>query len=35
VHLEGGMRLYGGPADALLAQTPLRRAGYLLASYAF
>jgi hypothetical protein len=35
VHLEGGLRVYGGPAGALLAQTPLRRAGYLLASYAF
>ena len=35
LRLEAGLRQYGGPADALLAQLPLRRAGYLMATHAF
>ncbi|MED5618412.1 hypothetical protein [Ideonella sp. BN130291] len=35
LRLEAGVRAYGGPADALLAQLPLRRTAYLLASHAF
>ncbi|MEW6707103.1 MAG: hypothetical protein AB1430_19825 [Pseudomonadota bacterium] len=33
--LEAGLRHHGGPATALLAQLPLDRSGYLLASLAF
>jgi hypothetical protein len=33
--LEGGLRRYGGPSDALLAQLPLRRTGYVAATLAF
>ncbi len=33
--LEGGLRQYGGPSDALLAQLPARRTGYLAATVAF
>ena len=33
--LAGGLRRYGGPADALLAQLPLRRTGYVAATLAF
>lgn len=33
--LEGGLRQYGGPSDALLAQLPARRTGFLAATLAF
>jgi hypothetical protein len=33
--LEGGLRQYGGPDKAVLAQLPLRRSGYLAATRAF
>jgi hypothetical protein len=35
LRLEAGVRAYGGPADALMAQLPLRRSAYLRASHAF
>lgn len=35
VRLDAGLRFYGGPADALLAQLPTRRIGYVAASWSF
>jgi hypothetical protein len=32
---EVSLRRHGGPADALLAQLPLRRTGYVAATLAF
>ena len=35
VRLDAGLRLYGGPADAVLSQVPTRRIGYLAATWSF
>ena len=35
VQLQGGARAYGGPAGAVLAQLPVRRQGYVVATWAF
>lgn len=35
VNVNGGLRSYGGPAQAVLAQLPLRRQLYLAATWAF
>jgi hypothetical protein len=35
VRLAAGLRFYGGPPDAILAQVPTRRIGYLSATWAF
>jgi len=34
LHLDGGVRLYGGPASAALSQLPVRRVIYLAATWA-
>jgi len=33
--IDAGMRLYGGPSDAVLAQLPTRRIAYLAGTWAF
>jgi len=33
--VEGGVRLYGGPGDAVLAQLPTRRIAYVAGTWAF
>ena len=35
VRVDAGLRLYGGPAEALLAQVPARRIGYVAATWSF
>jgi hypothetical protein len=35
VRLDAGLRCYGGPADALLAQLPVRRIAYVAATWSF
>jgi hypothetical protein len=35
VQMQGGVRINGGPDDAVLMQLPVRRQAYLLASWAF
>jgi hypothetical protein len=35
VRLDAGWRVYGGPVDAVLAQVPARRIGYVAATWSF
>lgn len=35
VQVQGGLRLYGGPAQSVLAQLPSRRQAYLALTWAF
>jgi hypothetical protein len=35
VRVDAGVRVYGGPSDALLAQLPTRRIGYVAATWSF
>jgi hypothetical protein len=35
VRVDAGLRIYGGPSDALLAQLPTRRIGFVAASWSF
>jgi hypothetical protein len=35
VRIDGGVRLYGGPNDAVIAQTPARRVAYVAGTVAF
>jgi len=35
VRFDAGLRFYGGPADALLAQLPTRRIGYVVTTWSF
>jgi hypothetical protein len=35
VHVDAGLRLLGGPAQAVLAQLPSRRVGYVALTLAF
>ncbi|MEO8060699.1 MAG: hypothetical protein ABI671_20500 [Burkholderiales bacterium] len=35
VRVDAGLRVYGGPADAVLAQLPARRVAYVAGSWAF
>ena len=35
VRFDGGFRVYGGPGDAVLAQLPTRRIGYLAGTWSF
>ena len=35
VRVDGGLRLYGGPSSAVLAQVPTRRIAYLAGTWSF
>ena len=35
VRVDAGLRIYGGPSDALLAQLPARRIGFVAATWSF
>jgi len=35
VRVDAGLRIYGGPSDALLAQLPTRRIGFVAATWSF